>query len=209
MCCTESRDRSTTYRATKNTLKTTILLHSYIFQLAEGLCLPTEQAIIAFASSELESRKRAAKCGDIRDPRSGRDSDEERTGSGRTAMARSAWGKGEGSVPGDKYMHQADAGEERPSRAPRPCAPALTAPGHPVPPTLPVPPLHFPGPILPVAPRHLPPAEHLRKPATPASPTALRHPPHPPPRHQAVPLLASPRFPTNRRRRPSGRAPSA
>lgn len=58
LCCSESRDRSTTYRSTKHTLKTTILLHSGIFQLAEELRLPPEQAIIASTTSEPQRKKK-------------------------------------------------------------------------------------------------------------------------------------------------------
>lgn len=141
LCCSESRDRSTTYRSTKHTLKTTILLHSGIFQLAEELRLPPEQAIIASTTSEPQRKKKGRRNATVSATHTADGiQTRKRTGSGRTAMARGAWGKGEDSVPGDKYMHQADAGEERPSQAPRPCAAALTAPGQPVLPLHPIPP---------------------------------------------------------------------
>lgn len=162
-------DTSTADRSRETTLKTTILSHPCIFQLAEGLHRPPEQAIIASTSPGLERREKTAKCGGIPDPH-----DEEKR---RPRRGWSAWGKGEGSVPGDQQTHRADADEERPGRAPRPCVAALPLPGtqscqrcllHPA------------GPIPPAAPATFPlPKSCVNQQPPPPPPHYGIHPPRP------------------------------
>lgn len=62
-----------------------------------------------------KGEKRTTKRGGIREPHSGRDSDKEKDGKRPDRHGLGRWGKGEGSIPGDKYMHQANAGEDRKS----------------------------------------------------------------------------------------------
>lgn len=120
-----------------------------------------------------------------------------RRGKGREAAA-PPWlgapgGKGKEASQGTTIcIRQMQATKGR-VRAPRPCAAALTAPGHPDLPTLPAvptpPPLHFPGPIPPVEP-----------PPFPLPNSCVHQQPPPPPPHYGIhpappPSRSPPRLP--------------